>query len=80
MATLSLLKKIVDDGLLKKLVACQSGSKISHLFFADDSLIFCLATKGECSNLKRLLETCEQAFGEQLNQEKTSLFSNRNTP
>ena len=70
----------MDVGLLKGLDACQSGPKISHLFFADDSLIFCRATKEEFSNLQRVLEAYEQASGQQLNREKTSLFSNSNTP
>ena len=70
----------MDDGLFKGLIACQKGPKILHIFFADDSLIFCQATKEECSNLQRVLETYEQASGHQLNQEKTSLFFNSNTP
>ena len=37
----TLLKKTVDDSLLKGLAACQRGPKISYLFFAEDSLIFC---------------------------------------
>lgn len=74
------LKKIGDDGLLKGLAACQRSPKISHLFFANDSLIFCRATKEECSNLQRVIETYEQAFGQQLNQEKTFLLFNSNTP
>ena len=37
----TLLKKTVDDSLLKGLVACQRGPKISYLLFAEDSLIFC---------------------------------------
>ena len=77
---LALLKKTVADGLLKGLAACQRGPKISHIFFANDSLIFCRATKEECSNLQRLLETYEQASDQQLNREKTSLFFNCNTP
>ena len=70
----------MDDGLLKGLVACQRGPKISHLFFTDDSLIFSRAIKEECSNLQRVLETYEQASGQQLNGEKTYLFFNSNTP
>ena len=71
---LALLKKTVDAGLLKGLAACQRGPKISHLFFADDSLILCRATKEECSNLQRVLETYEQASGQQLNWEKDFLI------
>ena len=46
----------------------------------DDSLIFCRATKEECSTSISILEKYEQASGQQLNREKTSLFFSRNTP
>ena len=52
-----------------------------HLFFAnDDILIFCGATKEECSTLITILEKYEQAFGHHLNRENISLFFSRNTP
>ena len=70
----------MDDGLLQGLTACQRGPKISHIFFANDSLIFCRAIKEECSNLQRILETYEQTSGQKLNGEKTYLFFNSNTP
>ena len=70
----------MDDGLLKGLIACQRGTKISHIFFANDSLIFCRAIKEECSNLQRILETYKQTSGQKLNGEKTYLFFNSNTP
>ena len=37
----ALLKKNVDDGLMKGAAACLRGLEISHLFFTNDSLIFC---------------------------------------
>ena len=50
------------------------------MFFADDILIFCKATRDDCSNLEMILETYEQVSGQQLNKDKTSLFFSRNTP
>ena len=66
------------------LINCQAfvsrgGSCLSHLFFADDSLIFCKVTIEECDILQRILSTYEKAFGQQLNQSKTSLFFSLNT-
>ena len=65
---------------MKGVVACTRGPKISNLFFANDSLIFCRATREDCTNLERTLETYEQALDQQLNRGKTSLFFISNTP
>lgn len=75
-----MLKASVDQGIIEGVAACARGPKISHLFFADDSLIFCQATSEECSNFLKILENYKKAFGQQLNREKTSLFFSRNTP
>ena len=39
------------------------GPKLSHLFFADDSLIFCKASLDECDSLQHVLKVYEQASG-----------------
>ncbi|XP_075651545.1 uncharacterized protein LOC142622019 [Castanea sativa] len=55
------------------------GPSISHLFFADDSLIFCIASLEECDSLQRILKVYEEALGQQMNRAKTSLFFSQNT-
>ena len=75
-----MLKKFVVDGQMKGVAFCSRGLKISHQFFADDSLIFCQATREDCYSLEKTLEAYENALGQQLNQEKTTLFFNSNTP
>ena len=57
----------------------REGPCLSHLFFIDDSLIFCKATIEECDVLQRILSTYEKASGQQLNRSKTSLFFSFNT-
>ena len=39
----ALLKKVGEQGTLRGVVACTRVPKISHLFFADDSLVFFLS-------------------------------------
>ena len=58
----------------------RGASDISHLLFANDSLIFCRVAREECSNLKRVLDIYEQASDQELNSDKTSLFFSRNRP
>ena len=76
----NLLRKSVERGLLTGVVACPRGPKISHLFFADDSLIFCCrATIEKCYTLEEILEIYENSSAQQLNLEKIALFFSRNT-
>ena len=57
----------------------RGGPCLSHLFFVDDSLIFCKATIEECEVLQRVMSKNEKASGQQLNRTKTSLFFSPNT-
>ena len=49
-------------------IACaRRAPRISHLFFADDSIIFGKADETNCFALKEVLETYEQASGQVIN-------------
>ena len=76
----TLIKKSVENGVLHGVAACKRGPSISHLFFADDNLIFCKASMEECKSLQRIIGIYEKASGQLLNQAKTSLFFSKNTP
>ncbi|KAF5447955.1 hypothetical protein F2P56_033465 [Juglans regia] len=52
---------------------------INHLLFADDSLLFCKANSLEWSRLLFVLSLYENASGQHLNKEKTSIHFSRNT-
>ncbi|KAK9984473.1 hypothetical protein SO802_033998 [Lithocarpus litseifolius] len=76
----ALIKASVASGNMKEVSMCRGGPILSHLFFADDNLIFCKASLEECNALQKVLRVYEEASGQQLNREKTSLFFSSNTP
>ena len=76
---IDLIQSAMDRGQMEGVKICRGGLRLSHLFFADDSLIFCKATLEECDELQRLLGVYEKASGQQLNRAKTSLFFSSNT-
>ena len=59
----ALIKKAVDNGEMEGLSICRNGLKISHIFFADDNIIFCKAILEECNTLEKILVVYEKAFG-----------------
>jgi hypothetical protein len=67
------------EGSLTGVPIAARGFKLSHLCFADDSLIFCRANFLDWNKVQLLLHQYEQASGQKLNVEKTSIFFSRNT-
>ena len=52
---------------------------ISHLFFADDSLLFYKVSSQECQHLIDILRLYEAASGQKINTDKSSMFFSVNT-
>ena len=59
---------------------CKNGPKITHLFFVDDTLLFCRATINDLDAIQRILSLYEQASGQKLHREKTFVFFSKSTP
>ena len=69
-----LIKKADLQGDIYCYSLCRRGPKLTHLLFADDSLFFCRATMEECNNVLEILKEYEEASGQKMNRNKTSLF------
>jgi len=74
----ALLQNAVQQKKLKGVAASTKGPKVSHLFFADDSIIFRRATREDAIKIQRLLQVYKASSGQQLNKNKTSLFFSPN--
>ena len=75
----ALLRTAANEGVINGFSLCRNGPKLTHLFFADDCLIFCRSTLEECHKIQELLAIYETAFGQMINKEKTTLFFSRST-
>lgn len=68
-----LIKGAINQHKLHGYKASRGGPAISHLFFADDSLLFCRATVEECRSLKEILNLYQKASGQEVNYEKSAI-------
>ena len=57
----ALIQQAKNNGRLREVSLCREGPKVSHLFFADDSLLFYSANDSECHTVLDILATYEQA-------------------
>jgi hypothetical protein len=75
----AMLSKAERNGIITGVPTSKNGPRINHLFFADDSLLFCKANSVEWRRLTKILDKYEEASGQKLNKDKTSIFFSRNT-
>jgi hypothetical protein len=72
-----MLSNVEAQDQLHGLKICNRAPSISHLFFADDSLIFFKANAMECNVLKNIFSAYEDISGQQINFDKSCVsFSN----
>ncbi|KAM1507561.1 hypothetical protein ACFX10_016991 [Malus domestica] len=73
-------RKAVQDKLLHGVKLGASGPIISHIFFADDTLLFLKADGKNCRNLVDLINMYCDASGQQVNFQKSSVYFGANIP
>lgn len=74
-----MLGKAEQEHKITGLPGVRGGIRINHLFFADDSLLFCKANVDEWTRIQEILGSYEKASGQKLNRDKTSIFFSQNT-
>ena len=74
-----LLHKVESDGAIRGVYICCNGPRVSHIFFADDCVLFCCAKQIECQVILNILATYERGSGQKINKDKTNLFFSTNT-
>jgi hypothetical protein len=52
---------------------------VSHLLFADDSLILCRAREGDAQKLQEILQLYEECSGQMINRDKSAIMFSPNT-
>ena len=69
-----MIQKAARDDIIRGFSLCKNGPKITHLFFADDSLLFFRARKEDLQAIQNILTSYEHASDQKINWEKTTLF------
>ena len=74
-----LLTRAAASGDIRGISICRNEPRLTHLLFADNSLLFCRAMIQECMHIQALLSTYEEASRQKLNRDKTTLFFSKIT-
>ena len=75
----SILHQVKEAGHICGVFICKKGLRLTHLFLADNSLIFCRASILKCQKVQSLLSCYEKASRQLLNMHKMSLFFSKST-
>ena len=75
----AILRQAMGNGDIHGFSICRNGPKLIDLFFVDDCLLFCRSTLEECEKIQQILAYYEEAMGQVVNKDKTTLFFSKNT-
>ncbi|CAL1402069.1 unnamed protein product [Linum trigynum] len=74
----ALLNKAISDNRLAGVKVAPRATRISHLFFADDSYMFLRRNLQECENLIEVLNEYEELSGQRINLAKLAVCFSKN--
>lgn len=76
----ALLQDAERNGRISGVQICPAAPVVSHLFFADDSILLMKADRREAEALQEVLELYENCSGQCINTEKSAMMFSPNTP
>jgi preprotein translocase subunit SecA len=76
----ALLHQAETNKLIQGIKVCQGTASVTHLLFADDSLILMKADATNVQKLQEILELYEACSGQKVNKDKSSIMFSRNVP
>lgn len=74
----ALIKKYERSGLIQGVKVARGAPSLTHMFFADDSYVFCKADTSNAEQVVHMLLVFEHASGQQVNRAKSSVFFSKN--
>src|ERR1044072_7513866 len=72
------IQNLVANGAWQPVRITKDGIGISHLFFADDALLFCQANKNQMQLISNTLSDFCNASGVKVNLDKSRMFCSKN--
>lgn len=66
-------------GATQGVVVAQGDKHISHLFFFNNSILFCWVNQEEWSNIKSIVRVSEKGLGQATNDQKSLVYFSSNT-
>ena len=75
----ALMKAGKEEGRLQGVSICAKAPSITHLLFANDSLLLLKADERDANHLRHVLQLYEACSRKMINKEKSSILFSKNT-
>ncbi|KAL0388103.1 UNVERIFIED_CONTAM: putative mitochondrial protein [Sesamum radiatum] len=76
----ALFRMAAERGTIPGVAVCRGAPRISHLLFADDTMVFCPVNVSTIQHVRQVLDQYKIASGQEINLHKSSAAFSRNTP